>query len=388
MPWHFGRGIRYNKGDCPDCDGALSVDRIMGISQLFGHQVTAAWDYGAQGTTLDMTALGQRDPDNFPLDLSQRDDVTQWMLAITNVDDDITLRSKVNRGEVVFNYGAQLVIRRARHVDDGEPNLTVDITGTAAEGSEDQNESIAGLTLESDASLWMPSVWFMLAWNALTIEFEGTGTYGNIDRAGSTLLDDDQIGDRSLDVRQFGYVLNTELALYDDSFFLSLEFGGATGDEAAQPEGYLNYRWQDQQQPAGDQRITNFAFSPEYHVDQILFRRLLGTVTNAHYVKPSMTYWLALQDLRQVGINISAIYSIADKRMATIGENRQLGVELNGSLTYRNPRDGFYAGVQYGVLWPLSGLNRRIRVTTGDTLVQSQDAETAQSLRGFLGVRF
>ena len=32
MPWHFGRGISYNDGACPDCDGGTTVDRVMALT--------------------------------------------------------------------------------------------------------------------------------------------------------------------------------------------------------------------------------------------------------------------------------------------------------------------------------------------------------------------
>ena len=32
MPWHWGRGIFYNQGNCPDCDVGTTVDRVMGVS--------------------------------------------------------------------------------------------------------------------------------------------------------------------------------------------------------------------------------------------------------------------------------------------------------------------------------------------------------------------
>ena len=52
-------------------------------------------------------------------------------------------------------------------------------------------------------------------------------------------------------------------------------------------------------QPAGDRNLNDFHFSPEYHVDEILFRRILGTVTNAIYFKPSIAYWLDLDSRRK-----------------------------------------------------------------------------------------
>ena len=58
MPWHFGRGIAFNNGNCPDCDGGTTVDRVMALTQLYGHQVALSWDFGAQGHHVGMIDLG------------------------------------------------------------------------------------------------------------------------------------------------------------------------------------------------------------------------------------------------------------------------------------------------------------------------------------------
>src|SRR5882724_8589934 len=44
MPWHWGRGIAYNDGGCPECDVGTTVDRVMALTQLYGHQLAVAWD--------------------------------------------------------------------------------------------------------------------------------------------------------------------------------------------------------------------------------------------------------------------------------------------------------------------------------------------------------
>ena len=119
------------------------------------------------------------------------------------------------------------------------------------------------------------------SYKALTVEFEGIGVLGRINKAGLLAASDQQAdaaaarlggGQRAAPVR--------------DSFFVGFETGGATGDQAEDPRQYLNYRWKFVAAAAGDHAIRDFKFSPDYHVDQILFRHILGTVTNAIYVKP------------------------------------------------------------------------------------------------------
>src|SRR5258708_6035115 len=111
MPLHWGRGIAYNDGSCQDCDGATNVDRVMALTQIYGHQLAVAWDLGAQGLTSQQLRFGQEVPGGYPIDLSQNDDVLQLMASLARIDNPLTLREPVDRGDLVFNYGVQLVYR-------------------------------------------------------------------------------------------------------------------------------------------------------------------------------------------------------------------------------------------------------------------------------------
>jgi hypothetical protein len=118
-------------------------------------------------------------------------------------------------------------------------------------------------------------------------------------------------------------------------------------------------------------------------VDEILFRRLYGTISNAVYVKPKMTYWLDLAERRQVGLSAAFIYSMALEKVSTPGNALPYGVEMNLGVNYRNPPDGFYGGVTWGVLWPMAALNRPAGLWE-----VAQDATSAQVLRVFMGIKF
>ena len=111
MPWHFGRGMYFNRGDCADCEGGTTVDRAMFLTTIYGHQLALAVDFGAQGYHLGYTDLGQKNAGGFPLDLTQKDDVNQYTAAITKLDDDRAWRERIAAGEVAVNYGAQVVYR-------------------------------------------------------------------------------------------------------------------------------------------------------------------------------------------------------------------------------------------------------------------------------------
>jgi uncharacterized protein (TIGR04551 family) len=389
MPWHFGRGMTYNNGSCPDCDGGTSVDRIIAMTQVYGHRVALAWDWAGSGYDLGMTDIGRRDLEGSPLDLSQEDDVFQLMASISLVDDDRRFRERVDFGELAVNYGLQLVYRR-QNTDVINPFMT-SATATqesvARDGAPTRDDLNNALTKDVDALVFQPSLWFKLGWKVLTVEFEASAVLGHIGNAGPLAAGNI----KRLTLEQLGWVLATELKLYRNALFLGFETGGATGDQAENVDSYLNYRWKLVQQPEGDSKIQDFKFNPDYHVDQILFRRILGTVTNALYFKPSITYWLDLVESRQIGLSGALLYSMAPVRVSTPGNSLSYGIEADLGLSYRNPNDGFYASFIYGVLWPMGALDRGI-LSGGGTGIgdfsRRDDASTAQILRLLLGIKF
>jgi uncharacterized protein (TIGR04551 family) len=236
--------------------------------------------------------------------------------------------------------------------------------------------------------MFQPNVWMKLHYRALVVEFEGTAILGRQDHGG-VLLSKDSVPTDPVTFRQFGAVLASELHLYRDALFVGLELGGASGDQAEEPGQYLNYRWRFVRQPAGDRSIRDFKFSPEYHVDSILFRQLLGTVTNALYVKPAVSYWFDLAANRQLGLSGSFVYSVAQVPVSTPGNSLGYGLEMNVGASYRNSAEGFYAGATWGVLFPMGALDRPD--TVGGEMLWGQsasDAKSAQVIRTFLGVKF
>jgi uncharacterized protein (TIGR04551 family) len=385
MPWHFGRGIAYNDGNCPDCDLGTTVDRLMALTQLYGHQIAVAWDFGAQGVTTQQLNLGRDDPGNYPIDLSQDDDVVQLMASITKIDNPVQLRERIDRGDLVVNYGFQVVYRsqQSRSI---MPSAT---TVAASMLTAPTREQFPGLTPFGGLTV-TPDIWFKLHFKALTVEFEGSAVLGKIDHPGPAVGENAALGltlaadDQRLTIRQFGWVVASELRLYRDSFFVGVETGGATGDQAEDRSKYLNYRWRFVEQPNGDHAINDFKFSPDYHVDEILFRHILGTVTNAIYIKPQVAYWYDLQQSRQIGLTGAVIYSLAQVPVSTPGNALSYGIEMNLGVNYRNTAEGFYAGATWGVLWPLSALDRPASVWFAD----AANANAAQILRAFFGIRF
>jgi len=106
----------------------------------------------------------------------------------------------------------------------------------------------------------------------------------------------------------------------------------------------------------GDRVVRNFRFNPGHRVDLILWREILGQVTDAWYVKPTVR-WDILSGLALEGqlVYSQAIYgsSTPSATSATSG-GTPLGLEADLKLDYATD-DGFAAWLQYGLLFPLAG---------------------------------
>jgi uncharacterized protein (TIGR04551 family) len=216
--------------------------------------------------------------------------------------------------------------------------------------------------------------------------------------AGPLRLQESGSSDNHLTILQLGWVLAADLKLYKDSLFVGFETGGATGDQAESacidttcapnnlnPSPYLNYRWKFVPQPIGDASLNNFYFSPNYHVDEIFFRRIMGTVSNAIYFKPSVAYWLDVTEGRQLGASGSVIYSLAPVPVSTPGNGVNYGIEMDLGLGYRNTSEKFYAGMVWGVFWPFGALNRPVEIFANGG---AGTATAAQILRAYAGIKF
>jgi hypothetical protein len=167
----------------------------------------------------------------------------------------------------MVNYGAQLVYRsqdyatfnitpiRLPYSDALVKPLEYPLTST------DLGNSI---TTNVNALLFIPSLWFKLGWKALTLEFEGNMLAARWAMQAPCASTTPTTDDQGLTILQAGWVLASQLKLYNDSLFIGFETGGATGDQAELAYGpntqvgnslyypYLNYRWKFVPQPRGD----------------------------------------------------------------------------------------------------------------------------------------
>ncbi|HJZ87810.1 MAG TPA: TIGR04551 family protein [Polyangia bacterium] len=385
MPSHWGTGMFINSGDCTynregtDCldqDYGSNADRVMFATRAFNLLIVGILDWAASGPTSDRLAFGLNQYQGEPFDATNRDDVDQYGLVVGRIDRPEDWREKVARGETVWNLATYLV-RRNQDLD--QP-----FNAPAPLGSTGSN---AGTNLvKRGASANVADVWARLAWRHFLFEGEGAIIWGHIDSVREVA------GLTYLDILQGGAMGRMTYSTFHDAIKLKLEVGFASGDQAegTQP-GQTNYQYSPVIQPPGDHTVTNFHFDPDYHVDLILFRRILGTVTNAIYAKPTFAWDIT----ESFGTQLDVITSLPHIPVSTPGNGSMYGIEMDLSIGYRNVEEGFFAGFQYGVLFPMSALDHPGTGTANGMLDSAPlfssgvgSASSAQTLRTYLAVKF
>ncbi len=364
MPNEWGTGMFINNGDCFDCDYGQNVDRVMFASKLWGHFIAFMWDWVATGPTTQI--IGPQQGQGVFYNADTLDDVSQWALALGKQDKPDELREKLDAGKIVFNYGGYFIYRQQDW----------DQTGSLALSGNTEQSLQAGLH-PRHAKEFIPDIWLRLNWKKLHIEAEGAmqvGTIGNL----SDIYGASYKG--STRILTGGFVAKADYKLLHDALKIFFEVGYASGDDSEDPNAITNFQHATYA-PINNQ-IGRFSFDPDYHVDLILFRRILGTVSNATYFKPGVSYDI----IDNFGARVDLMYALANHPVGYPGNSYNLGLEIDGQLMYKNEEEGFYAGLVYGVLFPFAALG-----IPGDiygTQYQKSSPNIAQTFQARLIVKF
>ena len=383
MPDHWGMGILANSGTEDTFNGGIDLDADYGdtVDRLYFSAIipgtrlrgSIATDWSSTRLSANQT-LAIKTHDGQPWDMGDHDDANQWVFTITQLDRPTTFRDAISRGELVYNWGIRFAYRTQSH--------DYDMREQTLGGPTDPTRLI-----ERGFKAYVPDVWFKAAYKQLQLELEAVGVLGSIDH-----LDDYEISN-SVDLRQFGGVGRFTFTGLDGKLKMGLELGAATGDQ-----------WDNA--PAGRTHISNvqmigttplersridtisrFVFDRDYKIDQIMFRELLGAVSNAAYARPFLHYELT----RSLLLKVSNVTAAALKPVATPGNETMYGTEFDADLGYQN--NGFHAGVTYGVLFPLGAMNHPsgsefgFQTDLGDTR-NIGDASTAHTIQFRLALEF
>lgn len=385
MPSHWGLGILANAGGYDpfhgtydlDSDYGDTADRLLWGIPIPGTDLSAAvgMDWASTTPVAAQSDIWRNRYDGQPWDLEDADDVNQWLVVISRLDKPEEWKDKVERGDLALNYGTYFVYR----TQDWDSNLSGFVLGDPPGDVQ---------LVRRGAKAYIPDIWGRLAFKQFSAELEAVAVIGSIeelDDVGVTKPPDADEED-NFDIRQLGAVLKLGYRAMENKLNVGFEVGYASGDQwDNEPQGSTNVR-DARALPAGDDlTISNFRFDFDYEVDLILFRELIGTVTNATYLKPTVSY--AITD--SITFAAQSIVSFANVPVATPGNSRLYGVEFDADLGYRGDlgRDqAFFAGISYGVLFPLGALDHPEEL--GYIGSNIGDASTAHTIQTRLMLRF
>ena len=343
---HWGLGMLSNGGDCPSCDTDDSADRVFFATALLDHIFSVAFDFTAIGPV-----VPRRDGVRF-LDVDPTDDTRTLTVAVLNVREDRSRRRRTAAGYTTAEYGA-FVSYRWQDNDWAPSYLPTadDYTLGRAQIVSRGYQAVAG------------DLWLRLSGPWGRVEAEGAIVGGRFDEPslipGVFLRED-------AETLQWGAALETDFVAVPQQVELGVDVGVASGDPApgfgafprnsgpGQP-GDLDGA---QLAPPFDRRIDNFRFHPNYRIDRILFREIIGTVTDAFYVRPHLRWTMTEHPSGRLRFTLAGVASMALERSSTPGDDNALGVELDPTLSYEND-EGWSIVADYAVLFGLGGLANR-----------------------------
>jgi uncharacterized protein (TIGR04551 family) len=400
MPDHFGLGIVHNSGDGYDDDYQSTIDRVQFITAIkpLDLYLGGSWDFPNEGFLVQSAIPGGQ-----AHDAAQLDDVNQWSLLLMRKQSPELVKMALAHEQIVLNGGGYVTLRKQL--------LSNDAPGTAGQGAnvpDATTASVSGINTgfyRVDATIWVPDLWLQLRYKKFRFEAEGAGVLGSMENTDTTpdTRSAATFATSGRKLRQFGIATELEQRLVEDRLRLGFNFGWASGDpDAYNPNSTNNLVPQSGltsgQLQINDDTISTFRFHPAYRVDLILNRNILQRIQGTYYFKPSVEYdFMRKPTGQRLGGGAGIIWTRASEFTQTPGHARDLGVELNGRLYFQSKdgslndqpekKGGFFAMLEYGVLFPFQGLgyqpNERVR-----TQGIASDVSAAQILRLYLGVLF
>ena len=391
MPSHWGLGMLQNAGNDLDGDYSTDVDRILLATSAFGLSGFVSYDFADRGMQRQLTS----DLRGVPFDATSADNARQFSMALAWREAEPEAQARLLRGDVVVDTGLYFIARRqelSSNISNGFPSTADDAF------------------FRRDARVYTPDFWARLRWKSLRLELEMAGAVGEIGNVADQQNvfrpnprdPDNPIRVDYLDdawrIAQFGVAFEGEYRLLEDKLFLRLYTGFATGDPQVDGMSRNDDFDGDPRNPAFSQgdnrRLSQFSFHPNYRVDLILWRHLMGAVSSAWYLRFGGGYdIIRAPNGNLFGLSADVVYSRAAFEVQTYGSNPNLGVELDLAAYYRTSDgpgflDGFYASFQYGVLFSLPGLGYLTYRGAPEVPGGNPGLGNAQTLRLILGVQY
>ena len=343
MGTHWGLGMLANGGDCLGCDRGDAADRIAFVTPIFGHLVAAAYDFTAVGP------LSLRPDAIRSVVLEPSANVHSLSFALMNPRTPLALDRRRRAGKVTVEYG---LLASHRWQDYDVPQTYLNVKGSALTSSQVVPRGFRATVFD---------LWLRVTAPMLRVEFEGALAVANVDQPSlipGVLLRD------SVSSLQWGGALELEVGTPSTRFGAGLMTGIASGDPAPgfgafPPAGVRPVAGEldaPQADVPRDVRVDNFRFHPDYRVDRILFAEVIGTVTDAFYVRPWVQARIVDAGPSALKLRLAATYTRAMYASSTPGGDANLGLEVHSALRWE-ARDGFDALLEYAVLIPFGGLS-------------------------------
>lgn len=367
MGAHWGLGLVANGGDCADCDGGDAADRLAFVMPVLGRFVAASYDLTSSGP------VKARRDNARSIDFEPTDNVHSLTVAFFDQRTDQSRDRRRAAGRTTVEYGAYLSHRFQ------DNDIPADYLPTAQTGS-------IGVSSVMARGYRATAVdgWARVSTGWLIAEAELAHLSAHVDQPS---LIPGVLLDRPVSSRQLGGVARVVVAPHPSRGQLGVELGYASGDDAP---GFGAFPTADGRAPlAGDldgpqadlprdSTVNNFRFHPDYRIDRILFREIIGAVTDAVYLRPSGSVVLAEVGPGTVRIDSAVIISSANEAASTPSGASFLGIEFDAALVYAS-RDGFSAALGYAAFLPGAGF---------DNLATGQSARAAQALDARLEYSF
>jgi uncharacterized protein (TIGR04551 family) len=377
MPSAWGLGMLANAGTGIDADFGDTVDRIQfaipPVGTPIGELVFVPMiDFDAEGVLNVDQRFGQGTGQ--PFDADPGDDARSYGIKIARLDTADEIRRKLEKNEASYNYGFYYTYRTQRYV----------YPAWLEQGFDPTEEYDETTVLKRKSSGHIFDLWGRVLRGRWRFEAELAGIYGSIGNAGNEDQDEPLAAESGkILLRQWGAVFQTEYKLIPNRISLGGELGIASGDRAPgfgnQPDRFVadddgnflfvpNYGAFEGPQwgYAGDSSIRNFRFNPAYQVDLILWRRIMGQVTDAWYLRPSVRWDIFPGLVLDAAVIYSqALYSESTPSSSSVDPDEQdspildkgskpLGIEADARVTFTTG-NGFQTWGEVGLLQPLSG---------------------------------
>jgi uncharacterized protein (TIGR04551 family) len=365
---HWGLGMLGNGGDCLDCDSGDAADRVAFVTPLVSHLFAFAYDFSSTGY------LVKAKDENRSFEVEPTAAVRSLAVAVLNWRSPEALKRRRQAEKATFEYG---LFYAHRWQDDDIPATYLPVASpVAVDAAQVQRRGLSAHAVD---------FWARLTLSWLRVEIEAAYLRARIEQ--SSLLTGFELPGE-VESEQYGAVIESTIGPPEGFLTGGIDLGYASGDDApgfgARPplqtlhppkQGDLDGP---QGMPPNDLRVDNFRFHPDYRVDRILFREIIGTVTDAFYVRPHLRLRVADLGAARFEALVAAVASWANEAASTPGGKRPLGLEIDPTLRYVRD-DGFAASLEYAVLFPWSGL---------DNVGLGLRAEPAQLLRLTLAYGF